>query len=242
MTLIYEKVWEYEYQSRSKSIQVNQRQQSPQCFATVSSIQIFQPFFALISKPSVSSIPCGGSNFALVLGSKVPKMESKSLDLSMTSAHKPHKRCQKLENTTWGVKNSVLSTSVHWTQMGLIHVPKHFLGLSRPVGFIHNWKHAKKKVLVDLLPGPSQGLCFLLIQVLDGIKVWWQVKVAVILLILSLSMKISMTIYDYHILSPLSITIYHNLSNLPAPHSVPKNTAAGGRPLLDDLFDFALVI
>eukprot|EP00438_Fugacium_kawagutii_P009040 Skav202975 [mRNA] locus=scaffold2274:481138:483575:+ [translate_table: standard] len=33
----------------------------------------------LISKPSVSSIPCGGSSLALVLGSNVPKMESKSL-------------------------------------------------------------------------------------------------------------------------------------------------------------------
>ena len=33
---------------------------------------------ALISNPSVSSIPCGGSNFALVLGKSVPKMESKS--------------------------------------------------------------------------------------------------------------------------------------------------------------------
>ena len=32
--------------------------------------------------------------------------------------------------------------------MGLIHVPKHVLGLSRPVGFIHNWKHAKKKSLL----------------------------------------------------------------------------------------------
>ena len=110
--------------------------------------------------------------------------------------------------------------------MGLIHVPKHFLGLSRPVGFIHNWKHAKKKVLVDLLPGPSQGLCFLLIKVLDGIKVWWQVKVAVILLILSLSMKtsmkISMTIYDYHHYLSLSITIYQTCPPLTVSRKTPQ--------------------
>ena len=111
-------IWEIMRIWISKSIKVDPSKSTTKHHRNATVIHLsssfFQQFFALISKPSVSSIPCGGSNFALVLGSKVPKMESKSFNMTyVTSAHKPHKRCQKLEVTQPSVKNSVLPFTKH---------------------------------------------------------------------------------------------------------------------------------
>ena len=102
------------------------------------------PRTALISNPSVSSIPWGGSSFALVLGNNVPKMESKSYQV-------------------------VINSQVLWKQHDFTVF---FSGTSTMVN-IPKWFQFLKLflcLLVDLLPRPSQGLRLFLIQVLAELE------------------------------------------------------------------------